>query len=185
MSRVPNAALAGLLTGYLAMTTSSAGMAAALVQPVPAVTLAGARVALDAARASAERLGAPSSIAVVDRAGVLVAFESLDGVRPASPELAIGKARAAAVLQRPTIEIENNTNQGRTAFVTTDFLALRGGVPLRDGEVVVGAIGVAGTNKDNDVRISDEAAAGFAQQAGGAQQAGAQQPAGRWVATRP
>ena len=146
------------------MTPAICG-AASLVQSVPVVTLAGARVAMSAATASAERLKAPCAIAVVDRSGTLVAFESLDGVRPASADLAIGKAHAAALLQRPTIEIENNTNQGRIAFVTAGLLALRGGVPLRDGDMVVGAIGVAGINKDNDVRIADEAAAAFAREA--------------------
>ncbi len=154
-----------LLPGGLAMTPASICSAASLVQSVPVVTLAGARVAMSAAMASAERLKAPCAIAVVDRIGTLVAFESLDGVRPGSADLAIGKAHAAALLQRPTIEIENNTNQGRIAFVTAGLLALRGGVPLRNGDIVVGAIGVAGINKDNDVRIADEAAADFAREA--------------------
>ena len=156
-----------LLLGCLATISGPGCFASPLVRPLPVVTLAGARLALASAAASAERLDAPCAIAVVDRSGILVAFESLDGVRPGSPELAMGKARAAALLQRPTIEIETNTNQGRTAFVTTDFLALRGGVPLRDGEAVVGAIGGAGINKDNDVKIADEAAAAFARQAAG------------------
>jgi glc operon protein GlcG len=41
-----------------------------------------------------------------------LAFEGMDNVRPASADLAIGKARAAARLQRPTAEIEDNINQG-------------------------------------------------------------------------
>jgi hypothetical protein len=56
-----------------------------------------------------------------------LAFERMDSVRPASADLAIGKARAAARLQRPTAEIEDNINQGRTAFVTANIPALRGG----------------------------------------------------------
>ena len=144
---------------------STAADAAPLVQAVKTVTLAGARTALQAAVASAIRLNAPCSIAVVDRSGVLVAFESLDGVRPGSPDLAIGKARASALLQRPTSEMEDNTDHGRTAFVTAGLMALRGGVPLQDGDAVVGAIGVAGLNKDNDVRIATEAAVSFAHSA--------------------
>ena len=165
MSRIMTGFSVGLCMGCLAVTPSTICLATPLVQSVPMVTLTGARVALSAASATAGRLGAPSAIAVVDRSGTLVAFESLDGVRPASADLAIGKARAAALLQRPTLEIETNANQGRTAFVTAEFLALRGGVPLRDDDMVVGAIGVAGLNKDNDVRIADEAAAAFTQQA--------------------
>jgi glc operon protein GlcG len=83
---------------------------------------------LQTAKDSAQRRNAPSAIAVVDAAGDLLAFRRMDGVRPASADLAIAKARTAARLQRPTAEIEDNINRGRTAFVTTDIMALRGGV---------------------------------------------------------
>jgi glc operon protein GlcG len=83
----------------------------------------------------------------------------MDGVRPATTDLAIQKARTAARLQRPTAEIENNINQGRTAFVTARIVALRGGMPVRvDGEVV-GAVGVAGLSKETDTEIAKTAAA--------------------------
>jgi glc operon protein GlcG len=55
----------------------------------------------------------------------------MDGVRPASADLAIQKARTAALLQRPTAEIEHDVNQGRTAFVTAEIMAPIGGMPLR------------------------------------------------------
>lgn len=154
---------AHLTSGCLAMSSfSNTADAAPLTEMVRVVNLAGARTALQAAAENATRLHAPCSIAIVDRSGILVAFESLDGVRAGSPDLAIGKARAAALLQRPTSEIEDNTNRGRTAFITAGLLALRGGVPLRDGDAVVGAIGVAGIDKDNDVKIATQAAATFA-----------------------
>ena len=114
---------------------------------------------LHAAKDSAQKLNAPSAIAVVDPAGDLLAFQRMDGVRPASSDLAIEKARTAARLQRPTAEIEDNINRGRTAFVTAGIAALRGGVPIRvDGEVV-GAIGVAGLSMENDTGIANTAAA--------------------------
>ena len=68
---------------------------------------------------------------MVDAAGDLLAFQRMDGVRPASADLAIAKARTAARLQRPTAEVEDNINQGRTAFVTANITALRGGMPIR------------------------------------------------------
>ena len=139
----------------------STASAAQLTNVVSVVNHAGAQLVLQAAQKAALQLDAPCSIAVVDPSGTLVAFESFDGVRAGSPDLAIGKARAAALLQRPTSEIEDKTNQGRTAFVTAGFMALRGGVPLLDGEAVVGAVGIAGLNKDNDVKIATEAAAAF------------------------
>jgi len=119
---------------------------------------AGAQTVLQAAKESAQQRNAPSAIAVVDPAGDLLAFQRTDGVRPASADLAIEKARAAARLQRSTAEIEDNINQGRTAFVTAGILVLRGGVPIRVNGAVVGAIGVAGLSKEIDAEIAKSGA---------------------------
>ena len=120
---------------------------------------AGAQTVLQAARHSAQQRNAPSAIAVVDPAGDLLAFQRMDGVRPASADLAIQKARTAARLQRPTAEIENNINRGRTAFVTANIMALRGGMPVRVNGEVVGAVGVAGSSSESDTDIAGTAAA--------------------------
>jgi glc operon protein GlcG len=120
---------------------------------------AGAQTVLRAARESAQQRNAPSAIAVVDPAGDLLAFQRMDGVRPASVDLAIGKARTAARLRRPTAEIEDGINQGRTAFITAYIAALRGGVPIRVSGEVVGAVGVAGLSKESDTEIANTAAA--------------------------
>jgi glc operon protein GlcG len=146
----------------------SVGMLAAVfcfsvgAQTVNVMTLdqAGAQTVLQAARESAQQRNAPSAIAVVDPAGDLLAFQRMDGVRPASAELAIEKARTAARLQRPKAEIEENINQGRTAFVTAGIAALRGGVPIRVNGKVVGAVGVAGLSKETDTEIANTAAGG-------------------------
>jgi glc operon protein GlcG len=141
-------------------------LAAILCLPAEAQTInemvldqAGAQSVLQAARESAQQRKAPSAIAVVDRAGDLLAFQRMDAVRPASADLAIEKARTAARLQRPTAEIEDNINHGRTAFVTADITALRGGMPIRVNGEVVGAVGIAGLSKDTDTAIANTAAA--------------------------
>ena len=130
-------------------------------QTVNVMTLdqAGAQTALQTARESAQQRNAPSAIAVVDPAGDLLAFQRMDGVRPASADLAIEKARTAARLRRPSAEIEDNINRGRTAFVTADIVALRGGVPIRVNGEVVGAVGIAGLSKEADNDIANAAAA--------------------------
>ena len=132
-------------------------------QTVNVTTLdqAGAQTVLQAARERAQQRNAPSAIAVVDPAGDLLAFQRMDSVRPASAELAIEKARTAARLQRPTEEIEDNINRGRTAFVTAGIPTLRGGVPIHVDGKVVGAIGVAGLSKETDTEIANTAAAGL------------------------
>jgi glc operon protein GlcG len=147
----------GLILGILA--TVFCLPAGAQTISVMVLDRAGAQAVLQAAQESAQQRNAPSAIAVVDPAGDLLAFQRMDGVRPASADLAIQKARTAARLQRPTAEIEDNINQGRTAFVTARIMALRGGMPVRvDGEVV-GAVGIAGLSKKTDTEIARTAAA--------------------------
>lgn len=119
---------------------------------------AGAQRVLQAAKEIAQQRNAPSAIAVVDPAGDLLAFQRMDGVRPASVELAIEKARTAARLRRPTAEIEDGIDKGRTAFVTANIMALRGGMPVRVNDEVVGAVGVAGMSKESDTEIATIAA---------------------------
>jgi glc operon protein GlcG len=143
-------------------------LASILCLPVGAQTIsglaldqAGAQTVLQAAKESAQHWNAPSAIAVVDPAGDLLAFQRMDRVRPASADLAIKKARTAARLQRPTAEIEDNIDHGRTAFVTADIMALRGGAPVRVNGEVVGAVGIAGLSKKTDTEIANTAAAAF------------------------
>jgi glc operon protein GlcG len=124
---------------------------------VLALDQAGAQTFLQAAKEGAQQRDAPSAIATVDSAGDLLAFQRMDGVRRASAELAIEKARAAARLQRSTAEVEDNINHGRTAFVTAGMLALRG-VPIRVSDAVVGSVGVAGLSKEIDVEVENTTA---------------------------
>jgi glc operon protein GlcG len=126
---------------------------------VMALDQSGAQTVLQAAKESAQQRNAPSAIAVVDPAGDLLAFQRMNGVRPASADLAIEKARTAARLERPTAEIEDNIDRGRTAFVTANIMALRGGMPVRVNGKVVGAVGVAGLSKETDSAIANTAAA--------------------------
>jgi glc operon protein GlcG len=147
-------------------------LAAVSCLPVEAQTIsvmvldqAGAQTVLQAAKEGAQQRKAPSAIAVVDPAGDLLAFERMDGVRPASADLAIQKARTAARLRRSTAEIEDNIDRGRTAFVTAEIVALRGGMPVQVNGETVGAVGVAGLSKENDTEIARTAAAALSSSA--------------------
>jgi glc operon protein GlcG len=143
----------GLLAAVFSLSAS-----AQTIQ-VRSLDQAGAESVLGAAKGTAEKRRAPSAIAVVDPAGDLLAFERMDDVRPASAELAIEKARTAARLQRPTEEVEDSINRGRTAFVSAGLVSLRGGMPIVVGGDVVGAIGIAGRSKEIDSEIAKEVAA--------------------------
>ncbi len=151
---------------------TTALLAAAIIPPparaaAPTITVeiiseAGAAQVIAAARRAAIRLHAPCAIAVVSPSGILVAFNAMDGVRAGSPDLAIGKARTSALLERPSAEVETNTNGGRFAMATAGLVLLRGGMPILVHGHTIGAIGIAGLSKDHDVAIANEAAAAIA-----------------------
>src|ERR1700751_6416102 len=145
--------------GVAVLATVSCLSAGAQTINVTTLDQGGAQMVLQAAKASAQQRHEPSAIAVVDPAGDLLAFQRMDGVRPASADLAIGKAKTAARLERPTAEIEDNIDHGRTAFVTANIMALRGGAPIRVNGEGVGAVGVAGLSKETDTDIANAAAA--------------------------
>jgi glc operon protein GlcG len=159
LSRMKTASLACLVCLAAGATNLWAADATRTVQ---VISEAGAQQVLSAAEHEAEKLHAPCAIAVVDASGTLVAFVKMDGVRSGSPDLAIGKARTSALLERPSDETENNVDNGRVAFITSGLMTLRGGMPLKAGDQVVGAVGIASLSKDNDVTIAQAAAAAFA-----------------------
>ncbi|MEW6248267.1 MAG: heme-binding protein [Nitrospirota bacterium] len=114
------------------------------------LTLEGAKKVIAATVAEAKRVNAPGgSIAVVDEGGNLLALERLDQTFAASANIAIGKARTAALFKKPTKMFEDAIKSGRTSMVTLggdlqNFTPLQGGVPLEWEGKVVGAVGVSG-----------------------------------------
>jgi glc operon protein GlcG len=109
------------------------------------LTLEGAQRAIGAIVAEAGKRRTTGAIAVVDAGGNLVAVERLDGTFAASGPISIGKARTAALFQKPTSFFEDVINKGRTAMTTVEgFTPLRGGVPIQVDGAVLGAVGVSG-----------------------------------------
>lgn len=84
------------------MITAMAGAAQAQVATKKELTLEGAKQVIAAAAAAAQRNRAGGVIAVVDAGGNLMALERLDGTFAAGASISIGKARTAALFQRPT-----------------------------------------------------------------------------------
>ena len=111
------------------------------------VTIDGARKVIAGAVAEAKKNHAGGVVAVVDDGGNLMAVERLDGTFGAGANIAIGKARTAALFKKPTKFFEEVINKGRTAMATLpDFTPLQGGVPLTMDGQIVGAVGVSGAN---------------------------------------
>jgi uncharacterized protein GlcG (DUF336 family)/mannose-6-phosphate isomerase-like protein (cupin superfamily) len=109
------------------------------------MTLDGAQRAIAAAVAQALKNHAGGVIAVVDDGGNLMALERVDGTFAAGANISIGKARTAALFQKPTRAFEEIIGKGRTAMVAlNDFTPLQGGVPIVIDGQIVGAVGVSG-----------------------------------------
>ena len=131
------------------------------------LTLEGAKQIIAATAAEARRNKVGGAIAVVDEGGNLLALERLDGTFAASGNISIGKARTAAIFQRPTKAFEEIIRGGRTPMLALhDFTPLQGGVPIVVDGQVVGAVGVSGAasaQQDEDFAlIGAHAAQAFA-----------------------
>jgi glc operon protein GlcG len=98
-------------------------------------------------------------IVVVDSSGDVVQLRRTEGAQVASSQVAIDKARTAAIFVRPSREIEAQVSAGRLgALALHGAVALTGGIPLTvDGEVV-GAIGTSGETPDEDESVSNAGA---------------------------
>jgi glc operon protein GlcG len=115
------------------------------------LTLADAKRVSAASAEEAHRNGWSVVIAIVDDAGLLVYLERLDGVQPASCDIAQAKARATALFRRPTKALEETVAGGRVALLSLPHITpVEGGLPLVYEGQVVGAIGVSGVQSYED-----------------------------------
>jgi glc operon protein GlcG len=121
---------------------------------------AGIDAVLDAAERYALEHRHRVVIAVVERSGELVGLRRTPGAQIASSRVAIDKARTAAIFIRPSRELEQQVSNGRLgALALHGARALTGGIPLRVGDEVVGAIGTSGETPDEDEAVSVAGAA--------------------------
>jgi len=81
------------------------------------ISLEGAKAVAAAAASEARRNNEGGSIAVVDDGGNLVYLERLEPTFPASAEIAIHKARTAALFQRSSKVLEDAITSGRTSLL--------------------------------------------------------------------
>lgn len=124
------------------------------------LTLDAAKAMAAAAERYAAERGWTVAVAVVDAAGGLILFHCLEDTQPASQDVAVLKARTAARFHRPTKALEDGIAGGREALLTLPgIVALEGGLPIRAGGKIVGALGVSGMTSVQDGEV---AAAGIA-----------------------
>ena len=130
------------------------------------LTLVKAVECIEAGVAKARELGFLVAIAVVDDGGHLVACHRMDGALWVTPEIARGKANAAAAFRASTHDLESRFSGARQLFAENvaalpdhQFVFGRGGMPVVADGRVIGAVGVSGAvPADNDHLIATAAA---------------------------
>ena len=128
----------------------------------PAISLEAAKKAAAVAAAEARKNNWHMAIAVVDPAGTLIYYEKMDTTQLGSANVAIGKARSAALFKRPTKAFQDAVAGGGVGLRTLGLegaVPLEGGVPLLVEGKLVGAIGVSGDLAENDGKCANAAAA--------------------------
>jgi len=115
--------------------------------------------ALEAAAAQSVRVAA----VVLDTGGHIVAAARMDGVGPLNLDVARRKAYAVVNLGVSTAEMLQMVS--RDPLITTvlhsepSIVMLPGGLPIREGERLVGALGIAGGFYPQDQAIAEYALA--------------------------
>ena len=120
----------------------------------PCLTSSELHKAIAACRAEAQRNNWRVSIAIFDDGGHLLQFERMDGAGPMSAEVALRKARAAALARLPTKFWEDRVKE-RPGFASfpADIL-IQGGLPIMYENECVGGIGVSGVLSHEDEKVA-------------------------------
>jgi uncharacterized protein GlcG (DUF336 family) len=120
------------------------------------ISLEEARVIVDAAVANARAAGGHPTIVVVDDRGDVVSMDRVDGTTDYFARFAIGKAKGAVALQQPTGDTASDYDRNPQRFLSAlsmlqgEVLLIRGGVPLFDGNRLIGGVASAGFGPNGD-----------------------------------
>ena len=128
------------------------------------ISLGAADALIAAAQAKATELGVNMAIAIVDEGGLLKAFARMDGVSSsATVDLVQMKAYSAASFRTPTHLLAEGAKDdfARASSLTNipGFTLAAGGYPIKDGDAVVGGIGVGGGSPEQDMQVAEAALA--------------------------
>ena len=130
------------------------------------IKISDAKRIVAAAEEKAGAIGQPMNIAVVDVGGNLICHMRMDDAWIGSIDIAINKAYTArafdistkslAELSQPEHQFfgVHTSNHGRVVIFA-------GGIPLKRGGQVVGAVGVSGGFSDQDQAVAEAGAAAF------------------------
>jgi ferredoxin len=129
------------------------------------VSFATAWAMINAAHEYAELMSLKVSVVVVDEAGAPIAVGRMDGAEARTAELAFNKAYTAAAFHMATTEL---VPLAKAPWLRSLAIAHRGrimpaggGIPILDGVVIVGGVGVAGASRAEQDVLCCRAAISF------------------------
>ena len=121
------------------------------------LTLDTARTIVVAAREKGRELNLkPLTVAVLDASGATILLEREDGASAIRPDVAHGKAHGAVKVGMGSRGLMNRAEQqpyfiqSLNALCGGALVPVPGGVLIRDGGAVIGAVGITGDTSDND-----------------------------------
>ncbi len=146
-----------ILTSLTALATAALLSSTAHAQGVLTqknVSEAMAQTIASAALAQCQSMGFKVSVVVIDRDGLQVVMLRGDGAGLHTPEGADRKAYTARAYSSPSANFAKRV-QAEPAYAPamqyTRILALGGGLPIKVGDEVIGAVGVSGSPGKDDV----------------------------------
>ncbi len=130
------------------------------------ITLSDARAVIAAAEKKAQEIGQPMNIAIADSGGNLVAHVRMDNAWRGSIDISINKAWTARAFDIATKDLAQHSQSGNQFFGIHasnhgKVMIFAGGIPLKRGGKVIGAIGVSGGSGDQDHAVAEAGAASF------------------------
>jgi ATP:cob(I)alamin adenosyltransferase len=117
-----------------------------------------ARELIDEGRRKAQEIGVPMAMAVCDSYGFPIAFERMEGVLQVSLGLAPKKASTAIKLKMSTEALSRLVQPGKDLYGLQndpELVVFGGGLLLKDGAEIVGAVGVSGGSVEQDISVAE------------------------------
>ena len=142
------------LVGFVVAAVLSSPAGAQGIVTQKNITLALAQTIANAAIAQCRSMGYKISVTVVDREGLPIVMMRDDGAGLNTPEGSDRKAYTARAFNQPSAAFVKRLEDRPDTVGSRQYtrvLALAGGLPIKVGDEIVGAVGVSGTpGKDDD-----------------------------------
>ncbi len=125
-----------------------------------AISTVRAETIIELACERAQAIGMAACVAVVDAGGHLKAFRRMDGAFAGAVDVSQRKARTSALFPLPSGEFGAMISEQQLTGMELSnggLAAFHGGLPIMDGDSLIGAIGVSGGSAGQDLDVAQSA----------------------------